>query len=77
MSSQIAIWTPPASTTAVRVDLVCLFLFVICTAVGLLVASLLIGFCVRYRRRPADRGNPPAYGGHFGGRLQRPAAIVG
>ncbi len=60
MIGQISIWTPPASTTAVRVDWVCLFLFTICTAVGLLVACLLIGFCIRYRRRPADSGNPPA-----------------
>src|SRR4051794_22920687 len=58
--ADISIWTPAASTTAVRVDRVCLFLLVVCTAVGLLVASLLIGFSIFYRRREGDRGMPPA-----------------
>jgi cytochrome c oxidase subunit 2 len=47
------------------VDQVLLFLVIVCGAVGLLVAALLIGFAIRYRRRPGDappkemRGNPP------------------
>lgn len=56
----IALWPQEASTTAVEVDRLFWFLFTVCTAVGLLVAVLLIGFAIRYRRRPGDVFNPPA-----------------
>jgi cytochrome c oxidase subunit 2 len=36
------------------------FLVTVCGAVGLFIAVLLIYFCVRYRRRPDEVGNPPA-----------------
>ena len=36
------------------------FLMGVCGTVGLLVAVLLMYFCVRYRRRASDVGNPPA-----------------
>jgi cytochrome c oxidase subunit 2 len=58
--AQISILPRAASTTAVRVDLLSLALFCVCFAVGLLVAFLLIGFSIRYRRRSTDRDNPPA-----------------
>jgi cytochrome c oxidase subunit II len=60
------IWFPKqGSTTARHVDGLLLGLTTICGAVGLLVAVLLIGFAIRYRRRPglptplAMRGNLP------------------
>jgi len=53
------IWFPrDGSTTAHRVDELLYFLLVVCGAVGLLVAVLVIYFSIRYRRRPGDR--PPA-----------------
>jgi cytochrome c oxidase subunit 2 len=60
MIADIALWTPSVSTTGHRVDQVFLFLVALCGSVGMLVAVLMIGFCVRYRRRPADVGNPNA-----------------
>jgi cytochrome c oxidase subunit 2 len=60
MIPDISIWTPAASTVAVYVDLLLVMLVVVCGLVGLLVAFLLIFFCVRYRRRPGQTGNPPA-----------------
>jgi cytochrome c oxidase subunit II len=59
MIAEIALYPPQASTTATAVDWVFLYLVIVCGAVGMLVAALLIGFCVRYRRRPGERGNPP------------------
>lgn len=56
---QIAWYPDQATTTAARVDLLLLFLVMICGAVGLLVAFLLIYFSVKYRRRPGEVGNPP------------------
>jgi len=44
MLAEIAIWLPPASTTAVRVDLLTLALNIICGSVGLLIACLLFYF---------------------------------
>ena len=35
------------------------FLLTVCGSVGLLVAVLLIYFCIRYRRRPGDSATPP------------------
>ena len=49
-----------ASTNASSVDLLTLYLTVVCGTVGLLVAVLMIYFCVRYRRRPGETTNPPA-----------------
>jgi len=60
MLAEIAIWLPPASTTAVRVDLLTLALTIICGSVGLLIACLLFYFSIRYRRRAGESGNPPA-----------------
>jgi cytochrome c oxidase subunit 2 len=60
------IWFPQeASTTARYVDQLFVFLFILCAAVGLLVAFLLFYFSIRYRRRagalpPVEmRGNVP------------------
>ncbi len=60
------VWFPEqASTTAHQVDLFLAFITAVTGSVGLLVAVLLIGFAVRYRRRPgqappaAMRGNTP------------------
>lgn len=60
MIAVIPFWPNAASTTAHRVDAIFLFLTAVCTAVGLLVAVLLIAFCVRYRRVRPDDLNPPA-----------------
>ena len=58
MLAQI-VWFPnTASTTARHVDVFLFFLVTVCGAVGLLVATLLIYFAVRYRRRP-NSGPPP------------------
>src|SRR5260370_11092839 len=58
------VWYPhQAATTAVQVDRFLLLLVAGCWAVGMLVAVLIIGLAVRYRRRPgtpipaAMRGN--------------------
>src|SRR4051812_26021811 len=59
MIADIAIWVPAASTNARSVDLLTLYLTVVCGSVGLLVAVLLIYFCVRYRQRPGETANPP------------------
>ncbi|HEX4143633.1 MAG TPA: cytochrome c oxidase subunit II [Pirellulales bacterium] len=55
----IALFPPEASTTAFDVDLLFGFLMIVCGGMGLLVASLLIYFSVRYRRR-AGQELPPA-----------------
>src|SRR4051812_17583678 len=60
MIADIAIWTPAASTTAEQVDLLFFFLTALCGSVGLFIAVLLISFCIRYRRRQGETGNPPA-----------------
>jgi len=53
------IWYPhQASTTAESVDWLLLFLVTSCGIVGLMVAVLLIGFAILYRRRPGDRPPP-------------------
>ena len=54
MFAQIAWFPAEASTAAGSVDLLLCVLTAITGAVGLLVAVLLIGFAVRYRRRPGD-----------------------
>lgn len=59
MIADIAIWPAAASTTAQQIDLLFLFLVLLCGSVGLLVAVLLIYFCIHYRRRPGEVGNPP------------------
>jgi cytochrome c oxidase subunit II len=59
MIANISIWTSAASTTAQHVDLLFFFLTAVCGFVGVLVAVLLIYFCVRYRRRQGETGNPP------------------
>jgi cytochrome c oxidase subunit 2 len=59
MIAEIALYPPEASSTASQVDMLFLFLLIVCSAVGLLVAFLMIYFCVRYRRRPSETGNPP------------------
>ena len=53
LESAKSAWFPPeASTTAAHVDLLVYFLLAVCGSVGLLVAVLMIYFCIRYRRRP-------------------------
>jgi cytochrome c oxidase subunit II len=52
MLAQIIFWPQQASTSAVAVDHLLWFLVGITGAVGLLVAVLLIGFSVIYRKRP-------------------------
>ncbi len=57
------IWFPrQASTTAQQVDYLLFALTAVTGAVGLLVAGLLIGFAVRYRRRPGQGPPPPVPG---------------
>jgi cytochrome c oxidase subunit 2 len=57
--SQDIIWFPhQASTTAFYVDILLYFLLTICGSMAVLVAVLLIGFSIRYRRRPGA-GVPP------------------
>ena len=59
MNTKIALWPEAATTTAVQVDHLFFFLLTVCGAVGLLVAFLLVYFCIRYRRRPGEKGPPP------------------
>jgi len=59
MIAEIALFPTAASTTAAAVDRLLLFLVAVCGGVGLLVACLMIFFCVVYRRRPGETGNPP------------------
>lgn len=57
------IWFPKSgSTIAGDVDRLLLGLSVICGGVGFLVAVLLIGFAIRFRRRPGDAPPPPMKG---------------
>jgi cytochrome c oxidase subunit 2 len=58
------IWFPhDASTTARLIDWLLVFMVIVCGSVGLMVAVPLIGFAIRYRRRPGDRP-PPAIEGN-------------
>ncbi len=59
MIADVALWPEEASTVARQVDFLLYFLVAICGAVGTLVAALLVYFCVRYRRRHGETGNPP------------------
>jgi cytochrome c oxidase subunit 2 len=59
MIADISLWTRAATTTALQVDLLFGFLVIVCGSVGTLVAVLLISFCIRYRRRSHEIGNPP------------------
>jgi cytochrome c oxidase subunit 2 len=56
---EIALFPTQASTTAREVDWLLAFVVAVCGAMGLLVATLLIYFSVRYRRRPGDVKPPP------------------
>ncbi len=58
MIAEIAIFPTQASTTAKQIDLLFLYLVIICGIVGILVAAVLIWFCIRYRRRPGETGVP-------------------
>jgi cytochrome c oxidase subunit 2 len=58
MLAQITFFPHQATTSAHYVDELLYFLVAICGGVGLLVAVLLIGFAVRYRRRPGQRTPP-------------------
>ncbi len=58
MLAEIALFPPGASTTAQQVDFLFLSLVCICGTVLLLVATLMTYFCIRYRRRPGEVGNP-------------------
>lgn len=59
MLAEIALFPQEASSTARAVDHLFLFMLVVCGSVMALVAILIFYFCVRYRRRPGDVGNPP------------------
>ena len=59
MIATIALWPESASTTAVQVDRLFFFLLAICGVVGVLIALLIIYFCIRYRRRPGETKAPP------------------
>ena len=48
--ARTALWPETASTIGEQIDLLFIVITSICTAVGLLVAFLLVYFCVRYRR---------------------------
>src|SRR5262245_61987791 len=64
MLAQIT-WGPhQASTTAVEVDRLLLYLTTVCGAVGVGVAIVLIGFAVRYRRRSGMTTAPAAMHGN-------------
>jgi cytochrome c oxidase subunit II len=56
--AQTAIFPAEATTTAASVDALFFFLVAVCGSVGLLVAVVLIYFCIRYRRRPGDSLTP-------------------
>ncbi len=56
--NEIALFPQQASTTASSVDMLFLFLFIVCGTVGLLVAFLMFYFCIRYRRRPGEVATP-------------------
>jgi cytochrome c oxidase subunit 2 len=58
MFAQITWFPHQASTTAQGVDEFLYFLVMVCGAVGLLVATLLIYFAIRYRRRPGTPRPP-------------------
>jgi cytochrome c oxidase subunit 2 len=62
MFAQIIFFPERASTTAERVDRLGLFLLIATGSVALLVAVLLIGFAVRYRRRPGQPPPPAMHG---------------
>jgi cytochrome c oxidase subunit II len=62
MIADVALWPEQASTVAVQVDRLLYFLVTLCGSVGLLIAAILIYFCIRYRRRPGETGNPPRSG---------------
>ena len=59
MIAEIALFPEKASVAAGQVDMLFVFILAVCGSVGLLVAVLLIYFCIRYRRRPGEVGNPP------------------
>jgi cytochrome c oxidase subunit 2 len=52
--AQTAIFPRQATTIAAEVDALFWFLISVCGFVGLLVAVLMIYYCIRYRRRPGD-----------------------
>jgi cytochrome c oxidase subunit 2 len=62
MFAQIVWFPEQASTTAAHVDHFLYFLATITGTVGLMVAVLLIGFAVRYRRRTGAAPPPPRFG---------------
>jgi cytochrome c oxidase subunit 2 len=58
MFGQIVWFPETASTNAWSTDLLFFFLVTVCGVVGLLVAVLLIGFTIKYRRRPGVAAAP-------------------
>ena len=57
MSSSFPLFPPAASTVAVEMDLLYLFIFAVCAFFTVLVAALVVFFTIKYRRRhPADVG---------------------
>jgi cytochrome c oxidase subunit 2 len=60
--AQIELFPEQASTTAARVDTLFFFLLAVTGSVAVLVSVLIIGFAVKYRRRPAALQTPRILG---------------
>ena len=59
MNLAFPLFPESASTAATRVDALFYFLLTVCGLVTLLIACLILYFCVRYRRRSEDEIPPP------------------
>jgi cytochrome c oxidase subunit 2 len=62
MWSGFPLFPEQASTTAGQVDAIYFFLIAITAFFSLLIAALVFGFAIRYRRRSADERPPAIYG---------------
>ncbi len=59
MIAEVALFPKTASTSATEVNYLLLFLICVCAPVVVMVWSMVVGFSIRYRRRPGEVGNPP------------------
>src|SRR5262249_48639428 len=62
MHFQLPLFPPQASTLAGQVDLLYFFLIGLSTFFGVMIATLLVLFAIRYRRRPDDGVPRPIHG---------------